>query len=163
MISFILATSMLLDTQTYEASDLNKETIYNIEHANDSCPVASIGMFYIEEPETEGLFPIRRPTPAPSRPAPEAPSMGGDDYLFPIAGRLFWGLLKLPAVQLILVIIISISILKSIYGPAWVAGFITDIVTQVRGLFQGLSTAFKKEDDNEELNEEEWEWVEEDE
>ena len=158
MISFIFAAAMLLDTQTYEASDLTTETIYNIEHSENT-EVAPIGMFYVEESETEGLFPIRRPTPA--KPAPEAPSMGGDDYIFPIAGRLFWGILRLPLVQLVLGFFVVKFILESIYGPAWVAGFVTDVVTQVSGLFQGLMSPFNSE---EELGEdEEWEWVEEDE
>ena len=158
MISFILATSMLLNTQTYEASDLTEETICKIEH-EDNCTVAPIGMFYIEEPETEGLFPIRRPTPA--KPAPEAPSMGGDDYIFPIAGRLFWGILRLPLVQLVLGFFVVKFILESIYGPAWVAGFVTDVVTQVSGLFQGLMSPFTSEEEL--VEDEEWEWVEEDE
>ena len=163
MISFIFAAAMLLDTQTYEASDLTTETIYNIEHSENT-EVAPIGMFYIEESETEGLFPIRRPTPAPSNPAPEAPSRG-DDYLFPILGRLFWGILGLPFVQLILGFFVVKFILESIYGSAWLAGFVTDVVTQVTGLFQGLMSPFNggNEDENELGEDEEWEWVDEDE
>ena len=166
MISFIFAAAMLLDTQTYEASDLTTETIYNIEHS-ENADVTPIGMFYVEEPEAEGLFPIRRPTPAPTRPAPEAPSTGDNDYVFPIFGRLFWGILRLPFVQLILGFFVVKFILESIYGPAWLAGFVTDVVTQVSGLFQGLMSPFNRGDEDElvedELSEEEWEWVEEDE
>ena len=53
MISFIFAAAMLLDTQTYEASDLTTETIYNIEHS-ENVDVTPIGMFlsliHISEP-----------------------------------------------------------------------------------------------------------------
>ena len=164
MISFILATAMLLENKTYTASDLTEETICTIEQGDNTYNLAPLGMFYVEEPETEGLFPIRRPTPA--KPAPEAPSMGGDDYIFPILGRLFWGILRLPLVQWILGFFVVKFILESIYGPAWVFGFITDVVTQVSGLFQGLMSPFNGGDefDENELGEgEEWEWVEEDE
>ena len=165
MISFILATAMLLENKTYTASDLTEETICTIEQDDNTYNLAPLGMFYVEEPETEGLFPIRRPTPAPTQPAPEAPSMGGDDYVFPILGRLFWGILRLPLVQFILGFFVVKFILESIYGPAWVFGFVTDVVTQVSGLFQGLMSPFNKGDEDEfdeELGEDE-EWVEEDE
>ena len=160
MISFILATAMLLDNKTYTASDLTEDTICKIEH-EDTCTIAPIGMFYIEEPESEGLFPIRRPTPA--KPAPEAPATGGDDYVFPILGRLFWGILRLPLVQFILGFFVVKFILESIYGPAWLAGFVTDVVTQVSGLFRGLMSPFNRGDEDELGEDEEWEWVEEDE
>ena len=161
MISFILATAMLLDNKTYTASDLTAETICAIEQGDNTYSVAPIGSFYVEASETEGLFPIRRPTPA--KPAPEEPSAGESDYVFPILGRLFWGILRLPLVQLILGFFVVKFILESIYGPAWLAGFITDVLTQVSGLFQGLMSPFNKGNEDE-LNEDgEWEWVEEDE
>lgn len=184
MISLILALILIPQVNTYGASDLTKETIQKIECAADACVVAPLGMIQfsdetLEDSESEGLFPIRRPQPAPTPPSRQPdtrpdtqPDVSGD-YMFPFLGRLFWRILGMPAVQIILTIgglaLLSQTVFKAIYGPAWMAAFLEDVITQVAGIFTGIVSGFKnainKGSNDEELDEEladDEEWVYED-
>lgn len=108
----------------------------------------------ITEEDIRDIFPIfPRPKPdegdkeeGPKDPKPEKPEekpeTPDDKYLFPILGRLFWGLLGMPAVQIILTIaglaLLSQAVFKPIYGEAWLKGVVLDVFEQVKGLIEAI-------------------------
>lgn len=162
--------------KSFYPEELNSRDIEQIECNGLECLVVPVGTVVLTDQDTEDLqldyqeedwrTPPWRRKPKPEDPAteppkdtpspepkPEPPATIEDEFLFPILGRIFWRIVGMPSVQLILTIVglglLSQSVMKPIYGEAWVKGLLEDAITQVKGVFEAIFEAFSSKSDSE--------------